>query len=418
MNMSTSCRRQAECAFEILEGRRLLSASGSHIPGELLVSFEPGMSRGEIAGFYREYGFTEREALDKHTRNGERRLKLVSVPAAKTLSLIRTLERDPRVAYAEPNYLMTNVLATAATPTESLYPVQWSFNNTGQWSSTPGADVDAPEAWNVTTGSPDVLIAVIDSGVDYNHPDLAANIWTNPFEVAGDGIDNDANGYVDDVHGINAVTDSGDPMDDGQHGTLVAGVIGATPFNEGVFGVAHRVGIVSIKLITAQNTARTSDIAQAFQYVNYLKHVQGQNIVATNNSWGVTHIKNARAVQDAMAGADQPGMQPVLHLVAAHNNNDDIDQNPIFPASYALDNIVSVAATDWYDQYADFSSYGAISVDLAAPGFGNIASTSPNNRYEYTFGGTSAATPFVTGAAALVWSAFPTSPPHRSSNAS
>src|SRR5262245_27083103 len=267
----------------------------------------------------------------------------------------------------------------------------------------------------MTTGAPDVLVAVIDSGVDYNHPDLVANMWTNPFEVPGDGIDNDGNGYVDDIHGIDTISHSGDPMDDldlGGHGTGVAGIIAATPFNEGTVGVAWRVGVVAVKLVSDKNSLTTSDAVQAFQYVNYLKNVEGQNIVATNNSWAWAHLKNSKAVRDAMAGVDQPGMSPILHVCAAGNSNSNNDLNPGFPASYDLGNIISVAATDWNDHYADFSNYGATSVDLAAPGqgipgTGTILTTAPNDRYDFGFGGTSAAAPQVTGAAALVASAFP-----------
>ena len=408
MNMSTSSTRQAACAFEMLEGRRLLSASGgSHISGELLVSFEPGVNRGEIASFYREYGFSEREALDKLARNGDRRLKLVSVPAAKTLSLIPTLQRDPRVAYAEPNYFASDAL-TAATPTDPLFVAQHQLNNVGQWSSTPDADIDAPEAWTITTGSPDVLVAVFDTGVDYNHPDLAANIWANPFEVAGDGIDNDANGYVDDVHGINALNDSGDPREVGldNHGTFVSGVLGATPYNEGVVGVAHRVGIIAIKMVTDHDTVRVSDVVQGLQYVNYLKNVQGQNIVATNHSYGIH--KYSRAWQDAMAGADQPGMSPILHVCSAGNDNHNSDADPQFPAGFELDNVIAVTAVDVNDDYSDIGNWGPTTVDLAAPsGHGLLLTTAPNNRYDFQFGGTSGAAPQVAGAAALVSSAFP-----------
>jgi subtilisin family serine protease len=402
---------------ERLEDRDLPSGSGTIIPGELLVSFRPGVSQADIGHFYTDYGFSEKEALDRNARGNASRLKLVSVPAARTTELIPVLERDPRVAYAEPNYLFTGVL-TAATPTDPYFNQQWALDNTGQFSSTPDADIDAPEAWKVTTGSPDVLVAVIDSGVDYNHPDLVANMWTNPFEIPGDGIDNDGNGYVDDIHGIDTISDSGDPMDDlslGGHGTGVAGIIGATPFNEGTVGVAWRVGIVAVKLVSAKDSLTTSDAVQAFQYVNYLKNVEGQNIVATNSSWIDSALKNSRSVRDAMAGVDQPGMSPILHVCSAGNQNEDNDVDPKFPASYDLDNIISVAATDWNDEYADFSkyfgtgatNYGATSVDLAAPGV-IVLTTKANDPYAFVaFGGTSAAAPQVAGAAALVASAFP-----------
>ena len=406
--------RRARLAVEQLEARDVPNASPQFAPGELLVSFKPGVSQAEIGRFYAAHGFSEREALDGYTQGNAGRLKLVAVPAARTAALASVLGRDPLLAYAEPNYVYTNV-AAAATPTEPLYAAQWHLNNTGQFGNMPDADIDAPEAWSITTGSPDVLVAVLDSGVDYDHPDLVASIWTNPAETPGDGLDNDGNGYADDVHGYDFVNKDGDPMADDAngpkpgHGTGVTGIIGATPFNEGTVGVAWRVGIIPIKVISAADTLKTSDAVKAFQYVNYLKAVQGRNIVATNNSYilDASATGPSRALRDAMAGLDQPGMSPILHVGGPGNANANVDVAPTFPASYDLDNIVSVAATDWNDRYADFSSYGAVSVDLAAPGASMILTTAPGNRYDFTFNGVSAAIPQVTGATALVASAFP-----------
>jgi len=298
-------------------------------------------------------------------------------------------------------------LLSATTPTDTLYPAQYALNNIGQFSSLPDADIDAPEAWKITTGSPDVYVAIIDSGVEYDHPDLIANMWTNPGEIAGDGIDNDRNGYVDDIHGYDFLNDDGDPMDDYGHGTNCAGVIAASPFNEGTVGVAWRVGIIAIKVIGSDGEGSTeSDMVKAFQYINYLKNVQGVNIVATNNSYGGGTAESfSLAVRDAMAGVDQPGMSPILHVCGAGNDSDDLEVTPLFPGAYNLENIITVAATDANDRYMDFSSYGATSVDLAAPGVNNF--TTWLHHQTSLFGGTSASTPFVTGAAALVWSAFP-----------
>jgi ELWxxDGT repeat protein len=388
------------------------------IPGELLVSFKRGVTPAEIGRFYADHGVSEKEALDRYARAETSRLKLVSVPPAQTEAMISVLPRDPRVAYAEPNYLMTNVLQ-AATPTDPYYIQQYALENLGQWSSTRDADIDATDAWKITTGSPDVLVAVIDNGVNYNHPDLVANIWTNPFETPGDGIDNDANGYVDDIHGIDALNNTGDPIWNPDalssgHGTRAAGLIGATPFNEATAGVAWRVGIISIKLVSENNEIKLSDLVQSFHYLNYLKNVQGQNLIATNNSYLMSQF--SQAARDAMAGLDQPGMSPILHVCSAGNVNVDLDVRPYYPASSDLDNIISVAATDWYDEYADWAifnypgvistNYGAASVDLAAPGFLET-STHVVDHYGYLgFSGTSAAAPFVTGAAALVASKF------------
>jgi subtilisin family serine protease len=400
---------------EQLESRDLPNAAASGVPGELLVSFKSGVSQAAIGDFYARYGLSERAALDQYARDDTNRLKLVSVPVSMTEQLIAVLERDPRVAYAEPNYVTGNALMGSA-PTDPSFFAQQYLHNTGQFAfDTPDIDIDAPEAWEITTGSPDVLVAVIGNGFDFMHPDLAANIWTNPFELPADGIDNDGNGYVDDVHGYDFVDNDGDPMNTFFHDTAVAGVIGATAFNEGVVGVAWRVGMVAVRIISDQNIIRTSDIVRAFQYVNFLKNVQGQNIVATNNSWG-WYSGQSQAIKDAMAGIDQPGMSPILHVCSAGNEDRDNDSHPMFPASYDLDNIISVAATDRFDHYADWrqygyplvtaTNYGATSVDLAAQGDGVFNATSPLDQYA-GFIGSSFAAPQVTGAAVLVWSAFP-----------
>lgn len=398
-----ACRRQ----IERLEPRRLLSAAGGFVPGELIVGFEPGVGQSAIRRFYAEHGFTEVEAMDRDAGPRDRRLKLVAVPADRTTALIPALERDPRVAYAEPNYVVAMTPA-AVTPTDLFYANQDYLNNAGQWGGTPDADVDAPEAWRATTGSPDVLVAVIDTGVDYTHPELVANMWTNPFEVPGDGVDNDRNGYVDDVHGIDTAANSGDPMDDEGHGTSVAGVIGGTPFNEGTAGVAWRVGIIAINIWRGPGDGTIADAVQAFQYVNHLKRVQGQNVVATNNSWGGNdpNVGASQALKDALAGPR--GMKPILHVCAATNANTDSDVDPYWPAAFPLANVVSVASVDATGRYASDSNYGARSVDLAAPGAAIVIAPAPGGRYDYQFGGTSAAAPMVTGAAALAWSVFPT----------
>ena len=398
--------RRIRSAVETLESRCLLSAASSFVPGELIVGFRPGVAASDIEHFYQLHGLSEREALDGQVRGNASRLKLVNVPAARTMKLASSLARDPRVAYAEPNYILEDAFA-AATPTDTFFPIQWALNNVGQFSTTPDADIDALEAWNVTTGSPDVLVAVIDSGVMFDHPDLATNIWTNPFETAGDGIDNDGNGYVDDVHGIDAEGRTGDPTDFDIHGTAVAGIIGATAYDQGVVGVAPGVRMIPIKLSHTDNI-KTSAVVRSFLYINYLKNVQGQNIVVSNNSWVSNALVNSQAAKDAIAGLDQPGMSPILHVFSAGNLNSDNDNpaTPIYPANFGLDNIITVAATDWNDHMAGFSNYGATSVDLAAPGF-EIFTTTPGGRYHPHFGGTSGAAPHVAGAAALVWSAFP-----------
>ena len=303
---------------------------------------------------------------------------------------------DPNVLYAEPNY---RVFATQ-TPNDPRYAELWGLNNAGQTGGTIDVDVDAPEAWDVTTGG-NTLIAVIDTGVDYTHEDLAANMWTNPGEAPGDGIDNDGNGFIDDVHGYDFANDDGDPMDDQGHGTHVAGTIGAVGNNGiGVTGVNWNARIMAVKFLDSGGSGSTADAIDAISYAT----AQGAKI--SNNSWG-GYEPFSQAMNDAIAAAGAAGQ---VFVAGAGNGNflgfgQDNDVNPFYPASYNLDNIISVAAVDHNDERAVFSNFGATSVDLAAPGV-DILSTRPGNAYAQ-LSGTSMATPHVAGVVSLVWQQHP-----------
>ena len=232
---------------------------------------------------------------------------------------------------------------------------------------------------------------MIDTGVDYNHPDLAANIWTNPGEIAGDGIDNDGNGYVDDVHGYDFINNDGNPMDDHGHGTHVAGTIGAVGNNGlGVAGINWNVQIMALKFLDATGSGSTSDAIEALNYAV----ANGAHDLSTTVR---AAIRTRRALYDALSDAATPAM---IFVAAAGNDGANNDQTPFYPAGYDLDNIVTVAATDRNDQLASFSNYGATTVDLAAPGV-DILSTKPNSAYQ-TSSGTSMAAPHVAGVVALV----------------
>lgn len=220
--------------------------SMGHVPDRLFVMFKPGASP---ASMQEAHG----RANAKKTKNFKmhERLKLVTIPASMTVEeAIALYKQNPNVLYAEPDY----IVGSDATPNDPKYAdgTMWALHNTGQTGGTANADINAPQAWDISTGSSNVIVAVVDTGVDYNHPDLAANMWINPGEIASNGIDDDGNGYIDDVHGINAITGSGDPMDDNAHGTHVAGTIAAVGNNGiGLVGISWNAKIIACKSLAA-----------------------------------------------------------------------------------------------------------------------------------------------------------------------
>ena len=307
------------------------------------------------------------------------------------------------VAALEPDFAVW----TTATPNDPLYgPYNWGLNNTGQTGGKADADIDAPEAWNTTTGNGSVVVGVIDSGVDYTHPDLTGNMWRNPGEIAGNSIDDDRNGYTDDVYGWDFFNNDSNPMDDNGHGTHVAGTIAASGNNGiGVAGVAWNAKVMALKFLGADGSGSMSAALAAINYATKMRTQYGINVRVTNNSWGGGGYSSS--LFNAINQSAQAG---ILFVAAAGNGGadgigDNNDVTPEYPASYNVANVLSVAATDHNDNLATFSNYGANWVDLAAPGV-NIASTAAGGGYVY-MSGTSMATPHVSGAAALAFSHNP-----------
>lgn len=298
----------------------------------------------------------------------------------------------------EPNFIGM----LAAVPNDTYYvSKQWPLNNTGGSGGVADADIDAPEAWDITTGSSSLVTAVIDTGVDYTHPDLAANMWTNPLEVPGDGVDNELNGYIDDVYGIDTINGDSDPMDDNRHGTHVAGIIGAAGNNAaGIAGVAWQADIMAVKIMTADGFLTTASLVDGLNYVTKMRRDFGINVRVTNNSYG--GFPDSGTIQQAIQDMQNQG---ILFVAAAGNSTNDNDRAPSYPDSYGFDNIISVAATDRRDALAGFSSFGETTVDLAAPGV-DVWSTLLNSSYGL-LSGTSMAAPHVAGVAALAFSAYP-----------
>ncbi|MSR26046.1 MAG: hypothetical protein EXS06_03360 [Planctomycetaceae bacterium] len=321
----------------------------------------------------------------------------LQAPAASVADVRDWAAATAGVRYVEPDFVIT----TSATPNDPSYSRLWGLNNSGQTGGVADADMDVAEAWEVTAGSRSVVVAVIDTGIDYNHPDLAANIWRNPGEIAGDGIDNDRNGYADDVRGWDFANNDADPFDDEGHGTHVAGTIGAVGNNGvGIVGVSWNVSLIALKFLGADGSGSTSGAIAAINYATRMRQSFGVNVVATNNSWGGGGFSSA--LRDAIAAGGSAG---VLCVAAAGNESADNDATPSYPANYAGDAVISVAATDSSNRLATFSNYGVTTVDVAAPGVG-IYSTVPGNGYA-SYSGTSMATPHVTGTVALLAAANP-----------
>ncbi len=293
-----------------------------------------------------------------------------------------SLEKIGHRARCEPNL----AYFTSLTPNDPNYSLLFA----SQWMSL-------ESAWDVTTGSPNVIALVIDTGIDYNHPDIAANMWRNPNEIPSNGIDDDRNGYIDDIHGINAITNRGDPLDDHGHGTHVAGTIGAVGNNAvGVAGVAWNVRLAGAKFLSSGGSGSLSDAVKAINYGITLRKA-GHRVLLSNNSWGGGGFSSTLA-----AAIEAAGKAGTLFVAAAGNSNSNNDVTAAYPASYSSDSIIAVASSTSTGARSSFSNYGATSVDIAAPG-SNIFSTLTNNRYNY-MSGTSMASPQVAGVAALVQS--------------
>jgi subtilisin family serine protease len=344
---------------------------------------------------------------------GSKDFVLIDAPQGVSFKeLNAALGQLDRFSNVEPN--LAGAMAPASVPNDPSFSSQYALNNTGQTGGTSDADIDAPEAWNITTGFTGTVVGVIDSGVDYTHPDLAANIWTNPGEIAGNGIDDDGNGYTDDVRGWDFSSGGlgdNDPMDYYGHGTEVAGVIAAVGNNSiGGTGVAWNAKIMPLKIATDGGIYSLAAAESAVEYATMMRNI-GVNIRVTNNSYGGGVATFSTNMATAIQGNADVG---ILFVAAAGNNgtgsgtggwNNDVGGQQIYPSNYTNDNLISVAATDANDALAGFSDYGAVSVDLGAPGV-NIYTTKIGNQYG-TDSGTSFAAPQVAGAVALAFSLKP-----------
>ncbi len=359
------------------QGRTAASTEGAEFtPGHLLVRFQGLTSEALKEAARVDIGAKLQRRYDLVSD-----LELLTLPAGLSVAeAVDRVSRLPQVFYAQPDY----IYHTTVIPNDPRWGDLWGMTN-----------IKAPTAWDTFTGNASLVVADIDTGIDYNHPDLAANVWTNPGEIAGNGIDDDLNGYIDDIHGWDFAYDDNDPFDGNGHGSHTAGTIGATGNNGvGVVGVNWNVKIMALKFLNDSGSGTTADAISSVQYATMMK------VKISNNSWGGGSYD--QALYDAINAAKSVGH---LFIAAAGNSGINTDRRPHYPSSYNLDNIISVAAIDSSDAKASFSNYGATTVDLGAPGV-SILSTTPGNNYEY-YSGTSMAAPHVSGVAALLYGMHP-----------
>lgn len=448
---------------ERLEQRLLLAAdfgandvlldSPPYEPGQLVIGLdqESDVSPNDILQFVQDSGRLPSpiagpaDSLDwDWSGQANDRLIVSLAPNTNIPLLADDISQVDGVQFAEPNYLVS---IADTVPNDSRFDDLWGMHNTGQTGGVVDADIDAIEAWDIQTGSYESVVGVIDTGIDYRHPDLYQNIWLNQGEIppaiapllndadadglitfadlndpsnwlpsgpsgvvsdlnsngyidAGDlladptwedGIDNDNNGYVDDFVGWDFLNNDNDPFDDHSHGTHVSGTIAATGDNgSGVVGVSWQARLIGLKFLDASGRGNTESAVGAVEYATTV----GADM--TSNSWGGGG--SSQAMLNAIRVSDDANM---LFIAAAGNSSQDNDLTGAYPANYDVPNVISVAATDDSDEYASFTSFGATTVDLSAPGVA-VLSTTPNGGYS-SFSGTSMATPHVAGAAALIW---------------
>lgn len=364
------------------------------IPGEFIIKLKSGVKKSVLN--LKRFSFIQTQ----HPLNvsfGELYKVKVDQKASRE-SILNILRNDPAVEYVEPNYIY-KAIGTYDAPADPKFSSLWGLHNTGnnEPSSTVksltgivGADIDAINAWNQGIGSKEIKIAVIDTGIDYNHPDLKNNMAVNDSEKNGKpGVDDDNNGFIDDIYGYDFANNDADPMDGHSHGTHCAGTIGAVHNDVGVAGVMKEVSLVAVKFLSDSGSGSTESAVKAIDYATK------RGVQIMSNSWGGGGF--SQALEDAIKNANAKG---IIFVAAAGNDSANNDNTPHYPSNYSVSNVISVAAHQITDSLASFSCYGRRTVHIAAPGK-NILSTIKNGGYA-VYSGTSMATPHVSGAVGLL----------------
>jgi subtilisin family serine protease len=379
-----------------------------HVPGEVLVKFKDGVPALERANVHAQI---ETKVVSSIPRIDVQLVRGRRGQSAE--ALMEVYAKHPNVEYVEPNGIIT----LNQTPNDPRYGDLWALHNDGSSGGTVDADIDAPEAWDLQIGSLSIVIASIDSGVDYTHEDLAANIWTNPGEIPDNSIDDDSNGYVDDYYGFNFHYDVNDPLDGYGHGTHTAGSMAAVGDNGlGITGINWQAKIMSLKATNDNGDGSIAAFAEALVYA------VDMGAPLSNNSWG-TGTPFSQVVEDALIYADANNH---LAIFAAGNQSNDVDVSGYYPCDSTMPNVICVANTNHNDELHELvggvgSNYGFVSVDLSAPGASILSTVPPGNFLDsndgipddgYGYGsGTSMAAPHVAGVAALILAEYPSSTP-------
>lgn len=380
----------------LLAGAQAFAAAPEAVPGEFVVKLKNSVSaKSSVNVLSQQLGSFIKSTIPNQN------IVVIKRPVFENeKEVIKSLSENELVDIVEPNF----IYRINKVPNDPSFGQLWGMNNTGQADSArqagvAGVDIGATAAWDITTGSKDVIVAVIDTGVNYNHPDLKDNLWVNEAEAKGKaGVDDDGNGIVDDIYGASFVDSNkptGNPLDDHGHGSHCSGTIGATGNDgKGIVGVAWNVRIMGVKFLAANGSGSLEGALKSIDYASSM----GAKILS--NSWGGGGY--SETLKQAIERSNAAG---ALFVAAAGNEANNNDANPTYPATYDVPNIISVAAIDNRGQIASFSNYGKTKVHVGAPGV-NIYSSVKGSGYD-SWSGTSMATPHVSGMAVLLASNEP-----------